>query len=71
MWAFIRKHVKKLKYGKCVMNFSVFPSGKGNRRGYDYLAHTKAREGELRLRACANIFAKTSFPSQHRMREVS
>lgn len=49
MWAFIRKHVYKLKYEKYVIAFSVFPSGKGNRRGYDYLAHTKAREGDTTL----------------------
>lgn len=67
---FYQKTRKKLKYEKYVIAFSVFPSGKGNRRGYDYLAHTKAREGTLRLRACANIVVKTSFPSQHRMREA-
>lgn len=46
---FYQKTRIKLKYEKYVIAFSVFPSGKGNRRGYDYLAHTKAREGETTL----------------------
>ena len=70
MWAFIRKHVKKLKYENTLLPFQYSPPEKGTGGDMITLPIQKRGRGKLRLRACANIVVKTSFPSQHRMREA-